>query len=171
MIDDALLIIKAETQQLKLDLIENHITELESYLTPEINALIEKKKLNLDPRLSPDGFMCDRRLFQQILHRVLHNAAKFCEPSSTIIFEMVSGKKQMEFKIRNKGPTLSDDLRRKVLRPFFIDENIMNHSSGVGLGLTVCESILKIHESHLSIQNTSDGIEVSFSLSTGSPDA
>ena len=171
MIDDALLIMKAETQQLKLDLVENHITDMEFYLTPEIHSLMTKKQVILDNRILEKGFLCDRRLFQQILQRLLHNAAKFCEPTSKIVFEMMVHGNHMIFKIRNKGPTLSEDLRRKVLQPFFIDENIMHHSSGVGLGLTVCEAILKTHQSHLSLENTKEGIEVSFSLIAGNSDA
>jgi K+-sensing histidine kinase KdpD len=40
----------------------------------------------------------------------------------------------------------------------------MYHSTGMGLGLTVCTSILKAHSSQLKIENVSNGVEASFEL-------
>ncbi|MCX7978402.1 MAG: hybrid sensor histidine kinase/response regulator, partial [Bdellovibrionaceae bacterium] len=51
---------------------------------------------------------------------------------------------------------------RKVTEPFFIDEDIMNHSSGIGLGLTICQAILRSHGSKLAVQNTDSGVRISF---------
>jgi len=50
------------------------------------------------------------------------------------------------------------------MKPFFIDEDVMNHSVGMGLGLTICQSILRAHGSTLHVENTNNGVTVSFEL-------
>jgi K+-sensing histidine kinase KdpD len=52
----------------------------------------------------------------------------------------------------------------KIFKPFFIDEDVMNHSAGMGLGLTVCQSLLKVHNSQINIQNLDRGVSVSFDI-------
>jgi K+-sensing histidine kinase KdpD len=43
----------------------------------------------------------------------------------------------------------------------------MHHSGGTGLGLTVCQAILKSHSSELQFTNTEEGVQVSFELPLG----
>jgi signal transduction histidine kinase len=52
----------------------------------------------------------------------------------------------------------------KLLKPFFIDEEILNHSQGLGLGLSIVEQNLKIIGSHLKINCESDKLTVCFQL-------
>jgi K+-sensing histidine kinase KdpD len=43
-----------------------------------------------------------------------------------------------------------------------MDENIMNHSVGMGLGLSICNTLMRAQKAELKLQNTSDGVIVSF---------
>jgi K+-sensing histidine kinase KdpD len=64
--------------------------------------------------------------------------------------------------ITNKGPKISEQLIEKIMKPFQMDENIMNHSVGLGLGLTICNTLLKSQNAYLKVQNQNDGVIVSF---------
>jgi len=75
-----------------------------------------------------------------------------------------SASHRVRFSVFNTGSTISPQVIDKILKPFFIDEDVMNHSIGMGLGLTVCQSILKVHGSSLQIENSSNGVLVSFEL-------
>ena len=68
------------------------------------------------------------------------------------------------FSVHNEGSSIAPNVIEKILRPFFIDEDVMNHSTGMGLGLTICQTILKNHNSSLNIENASGGVLVSFEL-------
>jgi K+-sensing histidine kinase KdpD len=50
------------------------------------------------------------------------------------------------------------------MKPFYIDEDVMHHSTGTGLGLTICQAILKSHHSQLQFKNTDKGVMVYFEL-------
>ncbi len=164
LIEDVLLIMKAETGQLRLDKQNLVVKTLEPWLTPEIQKLLQQKAIPIEEHLTPKEFQADRRIFIQVLQRLLHNAAKYGNPGQPIAVHSESGAQGLTFKIINQGPQIPKQVIDKILQPFFIDENIMNHSTGFGLGLTICESLLKIHGADLQIQNQMNGVCVTFTI-------
>ncbi|MNT97812.1 sensory histidine kinase CreC [compost metagenome] len=70
----------------------------------------------------------------------------------------------MRFTVGNRGPQIPKTIVDKIMKPFFIDEDVMHHSTGTGLGLTICQSILKVHNSTLQFRNNNDGVEVYFEI-------
>jgi K+-sensing histidine kinase KdpD len=109
----------------------------------------------------------DAKSISQILTRLIHNAAKYGTDRSEIEIEMSESQKtphRMKISVFNSGKNIAEDVVSKIMRPFFIDENVMNHSVGMGLGLTVCQCLLKAQQSGLVITNTPSGVEVSFEL-------
>ncbi len=164
LIDDVLMIIKSETQQLKLDFQAMFWTSTEGIVNPAIQKLIQSKNLKLTSKLENLEFKSDRRLFYQIIQRLVHNACKFCDANSEIQIQSAKSGNKIRFTIHNKGPQIAADAVEKIFKPFYIDENVMNHSTGFGLGLTVCESILKLHKSSLHVQNLEDGVSLYFEL-------
>lgn len=164
LIEDVLLIMKSETQQMKLDFQPLIWTSTEGIINSAIQKLLQIKNLTIDAQLENLEFKSDRRLFYQIIQRLVHNACKFCYPETQILVSSTLSGKKIRFTVRNKGPQISDSVIEKIFKPFYIDEDVMNHSNGFGLGLTVCESILKLHNSKLCIDNESDGVSIHFEL-------
>jgi signal transduction histidine kinase len=71
---------------------------------------------------------------------------------------------RVRIEIQNSGSHISPNVIQKILQPFFLDEDVMNHSVGMGLGLSVCQSILKAHGTTLTIDNTPNGVLVAFEI-------
>ncbi|MNL01042.1 Non-motile and phage-resistance protein [compost metagenome] len=104
---------------------------------------------------------------KQVMQRLIHNAAKFgLEGTEIGVSTEVSGK-SLRFIVTNKGSQIPSSIMDKITKPFYIDEDVMHHSTGTGLGLTICQSILKVHHSTLQFKNTIDGVEVFFDLPLG----
>ncbi|MFP5518575.1 MAG: response regulator [Bdellovibrionia bacterium] len=164
LIDDALLIVRAETNQLKLDINSVILDHLDEIITPEIQQGLAQKKQKIISRLEPVAVRADIRLIKQIILRLVQNATKFAAENSEIIVESTRTDNSLRFSVSNTGPHISQKVINKILKPFFIDEDVMNHSAGVGLGLTICQSILKGHQSSLDIKNTDQGVMVTFDL-------
>lgn len=161
---DVLKIVSAETGQLKTErtlvTLVNFLLPLPDFIEKEISAKNIKLKLNWQ---SPD-INADPVLLREVLHRLLHNAVKFCSENSTIEVNSQDMNGKTELEVYNVGSSIPDHMIEKILKPFTINEDIMNHSKGLGLGLGVCQSLLKVQNSELSIQNTSEGVRVSFIL-------
>ncbi len=164
LVEDVLLVVRAETNQLKIDLQNVAFTQFEDSLSKEVTDLIAKKNQKLASKLEALSVKADVRLVKQVIQRLIHNAAKFAEESSTIHVESLKNGSSLRFVVSNKGPHLPTSVMDKIMRPFYIDEDVMHHSTGTGLGLTICQAILKSHDSKLQFKNTDQGVMVYFEL-------
>jgi len=106
----------------------------------------------------------DRKIIINVLKRLLHNAIKFGDAESEIKIEADGDSSGVTFAIENEGKTIKTEAIQRILKPFSLDEDIMNHSKGLGLGLAVSQSLLKRHGSHLEISSQKSKTRVSFKI-------
>jgi signal transduction histidine kinase len=163
-IEDVLLIVRAETKQLKFQPAAASFHGLEKMLNPAVNQVLHFKHQTLLETNLELKVLADKELIRQVLNRLVHNAAKFGYDNTEIFVEAEQVREHVEFSVMNKGPQVAPSVVEKILRPFFLDEDVMNHSTGMGLGLSICQSILNLHNSKLEFVNTEDGVRVSFAL-------
>ncbi len=165
LVDDVLLIVRAETNQLKLDTQNIQFTDFEKNISVEIQKMIQQKNQTFVSSYCDSIVNADSRLIRQTMNRLIHNASKFGDNDTTIkVLTEKTPLGTVRFSVENQGPLIAQKVVDKIFKPFFIDEDVMNHSTGMGLGLTICQSILKSHNSGLKIQNTATGVQVSFEL-------
>jgi two-component system sensor histidine kinase/response regulator len=166
LVDDVLIVIGSESKTLKPKISSFEIKSFDLNLPKNLESQQKKKGQDLVvQKLEDCKLVADSQLIRQVFLKLIHNAIKFGEENSQILVEMKeSAPHRTKIAIVNQGPQVSEQIISKILKPFFIDEDVMNHSAGMGLGLTVCQSILKAHNSQLSIENTANGVSVSFEL-------
>jgi len=165
LVEDVLIIVSAEMKTLKTKVQPFEMTEKQIPLNEAIQTLLVKKNQKLQFQLINKKIIGDSNLVGQVASRLIHNASKFGPENSEINLscELVQPHR-VRFRIFNRDSFVADNIREKVLKPFFIDEQMMNHSTGTGLGLTICQAILKNMSSGLAIENKDKGVEVSFEL-------
>ena len=162
-IDDVLLIVKGEVGMIPVKFSTVPADWLTSNLDPEVMKSLKSKNQTLKLSSNFENFDIDPRLTQMAFNRALHNATKFGLADSEIVVMIHSDPNhKLVISIHNKGPQISQQLVDKIMRPFQMDENIMNHSVGMGLGLSICNTLLKAQNAELKVQNMNDGVVVSF---------
>lgn len=164
LVDDALLIVRADTGQLKIETQGIVIHTLDDLMNEEMQKLQAKKEIQIETSFVSEAALADGRLLKQVLRRLLHNALKFSLEKESVQISTQQIGSEILFLVSNKGPQITPKMIRKILNPFFTDEDIMHHSTGMGLGLSVSQAILKAHGSTLVIQNSDSGVDVSFKL-------
>ena len=164
-IDDVLLIVQAETGILKTKISQFDCPQFKIEVPLEVSRLANQKGLKTILRWLDKKIICDAKLIQQVLSRLVHNGVKFAKDNTTVLVRAeLTQPHRIKFSVYNQGPTISIAVIDKIMKPFFLDEDVMNHSAGMGLGLAICQSILKSHSTQLYIQNESDGVTVFFEL-------
>lgn len=164
LVEDVLLVVRAETNQLKIDLQEVTFTQFDEAISKEAQDLIIKKNHKLVSKYDAAPVKADVRLIKQVMMRLIHNAVKFATEGSEIHIESLKSGNNLRFMVSNIGPHVPSSVVDKIMKPFYIDEDVMHHSTGTGLGLTICQAILKSHHSHLQFKNTIQGVMVFFEL-------
>lgn len=164
MIANVLELVSAETDQISLHqsiLLMNQI-----WSSPTLNMLdlAQKKGMNFKISIGNEKVNADCDIIANVINRLVHNAIKFGDHGSTIEISSKSIKDKVEVSIKNKGSAISEISIKQILKPFTIIEDIMNHSAGLGLGLPLCQALLKRHGSQLNINCDSSHVVVSFLL-------
>ncbi|MBE8163369.1 MAG: hybrid sensor histidine kinase/response regulator [Bdellovibrionaceae bacterium] len=168
LITESLNFIAAETGQLPLNKNKTNIPALLKNPLEKLQEKLKKKNQSLDLKICDQAIHVDIKIIQQILDHLLHNAIKFGPENSEILLHVSSVKDKnlgsVQFSIANAGGKIPDNVIENILKPFVLNEYSMNHSQGFGLGLSLCQALLKVHGSKLQFTNSNTSTTVSFYL-------
>lgn len=165
LIYDVLEFVSAETGQTKLAIKKQKIKPALEGVIEDLAEEAKKKGQKIKIEDAKEDLTFDSQQLKNILSRLLHNAIKFGDADSTIKIKSENvDKAHTRVIIENKGKPLTKATVDKILRPFALDENIMNHSKGIGMGLSISQALLKLHGSRLEFESEDSTVRVSFTL-------
>lgn len=162
--DDTLLIVSAQTGKLRIEAQDCSLREIKPALPPSLFETAHQKKQSLVFPEEDFVVQSDLRLLSQVFSRLLQNAVKFSAEQTQITLSAQRIEDQWNFEVRNPGPPIPKEVLDRIKKPFTLNENVMHHSKGMGLGLAVCQSILKEMGSRLDIGHRNGEFTVGFSL-------
>jgi two-component system sensor histidine kinase KdpD len=105
----------------------------------------------------------DGALFEQVLVNLLDNAVRYTPPGSAIeitsrAVALAQAAQAVEIRIADNGPGLPPGPEDKVFDKFFRGAPATPDARrGVGLGLSICRSIVQAHGGQISARNRSGG--------------
>ena len=166
MVNDALEFVSAETAQTKVDLKSLAAKKLFGTLPDLTQKVADTRKVHFDLSFMDATIKCDAKLIQNVYRRLTHNAAKFADEGSTVEVRGTSEANGYVVSLTNKGKAISDAQIERLLKPFTLNENVMHHSTGTGMGLGICQALLKLHGSSLQFASKNGRITVEFRLQT-----
>lgn len=134
-----------------------------------------EKKINVkevDIRgLDADRFIvnADKDLVQQVIYNLVENAVKFVNNGGYISFDYSQTEDFVTVRIRNSGQGLKEHEISKVFERFYkADESRGIDKTGVGLGLSIVSSIIKLHGGTILVRSEwSEFVEFEFTLARG----
>lgn len=96
----------------------------------------------------------DRELFKSLLYNIIDNGRKASPEGSTIKLLARARAGWAEILIRDYGQGIPQKELDKVLQPFYmVDKSRSRKAGGAGLGLALCQEIVRIHEGEFSIDS------------------
>ncbi len=127
-------------------------------------AVIEKRLPDRKIEVSiPDNVLMvpmDARLITQVLVNLLDNAAKHTPEGREIAVsvEVLSESGEAQFCVSDRGVGIADNDLPHIFQMFYTTCNQgVDSKSGVGLGLTICQSIVEAHGGKIHAENRPDG--------------
>ncbi len=164
LINDVLELVSAETKLVKIHPKKTPVKDLLSGLEEPFAESLKKNKQQIRFQVGSGATKADEWIIRSVFTRILDNAVKFAEPETVILVKADTTDEAIEFTVTNKGKSISKDMISKILKPFTLDENMMNHTKGAGLGLSICRALLRAHNSELQIECPKGEFKVSFAL-------
>ena len=111
----------------------------------------------------------DAKLILQVIINIVDNAIKYTPSGSTIRIYAEKAGDMVSVSIADDGPGIPDAMKEKVFEMFFTGENkIVDSRRSLGLGLSLCKSIIHVHGGELVLKdNLPHGCVFTFTLPSG----
>ncbi len=120
----------------------------------------------------------DNAMLPQVVHNLVENALRYTAPGTTLGISAWTSETNVVVKVWDEGAGLSDDESSKVFERFYRGRASKTvgpssgaaASTGMGLGLTICEGIIRVHGGRIWAEpNTPRGVAFLFSLPVDHP--
>ncbi len=114
----------------------------------------------------------DAKLILQVIINLVDNAVKYTPAGSTIQIRAQKRAGMAAVSVSDNGPGIPDDWKSKVFEMFFTGEHkIIDSRRSLGLGLSLCKSIVSVHGGELTLEdNIPHGCIFTFTLPLGEVD-
>ena len=105
------------------------------------------------------------RLISQVLLNLLDNAAAHSNADTEILLKVEKEENVVRFSVLDRGEGLPKEDVERVFQMFYTtDKKIADAKRGIGLGLTICRSIIEAHGGKISAYNREDGAGAVFTF-------
>lgn len=137
---------------LSAELMDEVITEALSHLSPgrtEHEIRVESTEDFLLAKM-------DGKLMVQVLINLVDNAIKYTPPGSAITIFTTKKDQKAVVKVMDNGPGISDEGKKHVFDMFYSGAGkIADSRRSLGLGLSLCKSIINAHGGEITVENNS----------------
>lgn len=96
-------------------------------------------------------------LLEQVLVNLLENATRYggAEPAIAVYARAADGSVLVQ--VEDNGPGIAEHEREKVFEKFYRGQHASKSDGGVGLGLTICRSIIRAHGGRIGVRERAGG--------------
>jgi len=164
LIFDLLDVSKIQSGQLELNISEFDIDILidetiAAYQVVSPNHEIVRTGIRIDQVVSGD-----RQRIEQVLVNLLSNSTKYSPEANKVILNTSKTASELIISVRDFGIGIPKAEQSKVFERFYRRKDLASHISGFGLGLYICQDIIKRHNGKIWIESEGEGSAFYFSL-------
>jgi signal transduction histidine kinase len=149
-----LLLSRADANSLQQELIDVDLSELLNQLIHDAHTFQVKLKIKSD--IQPGViWRCDKTLVRQLINNLYTNAVNYNRPEGWIHIALKQSDGQMFMTFENTTSELADDLSERAFERFYRgDASHTREVDGIGLGLSICLEIARLHQGKLALSLT-----------------
>ena len=152
MVDELLDFSKLEGNKLVLNMEETDIKEEIEEILRLYDGRAKKEKISLQSNFTENipALSVDRNRFKQVIINILDNAMKFSPKDSNILINVSTLENELIIEIIDNGYGIAKEDLPKIKDKFFKGNS---KKSGSGIGLAVCDKIIKLHGGSLELKS------------------
>ena len=164
LINDILVWVKSQNEDIQLDWMPFDLDKCTRDLSYIFKDQISAKRITFSSDLEIKSVTCQPEMMKAILRNLIGNAIKFSSEGGGIAIRSEDHGKEVRVVVEDKGVGMTaENLAR--LQHSFSTKLGTNMEAGTGLGLKICQSLVKAHNAELEISSEIHrGTEISFRL-------
>jgi two-component system sensor histidine kinase CreC len=143
-----------QTQALNLSILIANIIE-------QKKAQCQQSQLHLTHHLGNDVRVEGEAFWlEQAISNILDNAIEFTPQGKSITLNLTQSPQQTTLMINNQGQHIPDYALPRIFERYYSLARPNSQYKSTGLGLTLVQEVMALHQGHVSIHNTDDGVSV-----------
>lgn len=158
MLDDVLMINRAEAEKIELHLETSDIIAFCRHLKEEIETTSNQHTINFYVDLGEEIMenyliiQFDEKILRQILTNLLTNAIKYSPSHNLVNFSLTKNNNQILFKISDRGIGIPEADQANLFEPFHRASNV-GTIAGTGLGLAIVKKCVDLHQGKINVES------------------
>ena len=166
LVENLLSITKISDGSVKLRLSDQVVDDIVSESLRHIDRRSAEHHITADCGDVPLLVRVDAVLIMQVLINLVNNAIKYTPAGSNIRVTAALREDAVEICVSDDGHGIPDELKERVFEMFFTGSNPIGDSRrSLGLGLTLCQAIIRAHHGKMTLKdNSPHGCIFSFTL-------
>lgn len=167
LIENILSLTKLQENKVGLNRQMELIEEVIEVAVRVVEKRVPNREIKVDISEETLWIYMDTHLMEQVLVNLLDNAIKHTGPEEEILIkaERSADKKNVILTVADQGEGIADDDIKHIFQMFYTTcKEGPDSQKGVGLGLTICESIVKAHGGTICVYNRTDTRGAAFQI-------
>ncbi len=120
-------------------------------------------EVNIKPRLP--GVYADPLRLESIIRNLIENSIKYAGEEAHIKVDVNRNGKEILFRVRDDGPGISLKEGQRVFERFYrVDDGLTRLTSGAGLGLAICQGLVRAHGGRIWTEPQEKGACIAFTI-------
>jgi PAS domain S-box-containing protein len=95
----------------------------------------------------------DHQRMEQVIINLISNAVKYSPNANHVIVSASAGNDKIKVAVQDFGIGIQKDHLSRIFNRFYRVENLAAHMSGLGIGLYICNEIVKRHKGKLHVES------------------
>jgi len=169
MVDDLLFLARSDNL-VKTEFSKFNFSRLLHRQVELMASYADKKNITIKNKIEDELYINGNKAYlKRLLANLIKNAIDYNKPRGEVAVSLRKSKGSVELKISDTGIGISEnDLKHIFSRFYKADQAHSKQSGGAGLGLSIAEEIVKLHQGAVNISSRQgEGTEVAISLPFG----
>jgi len=152
MVEDLLDFSRLISGRITLEKDEMNIVESVKLISKQLRPKAEDKNIQFNVILEQNlpNVVADENRIKQVLINLLDNAFKFTQEGGIVNLSVNTSEDYLVIQVIDNGPGISDEDMPYIKEKFYKGKNSKSHT---GLGLSICDEIVKLHGGTMEIKS------------------
>lgn len=122
-------------------------------------------KLEVQIEADLPTLFADSPRLETILRNLIENSVKYAGEHATIHVDVSKQGEQIVFRVSDDGPGIPEDESQRIFESFYqVNASLARISSGAGLGLAICQGLVRAHGGEIWVEKQKRGACIAFSI-------
>jgi K+-sensing histidine kinase KdpD len=127
--------------------------------------LHEENKFEIQAERNLPKLFADRPRLETVLRNLIENSVKYAGEDAMIKVNVSKQGEQIVFRVSDDGPGIPHDESQRIFESFYqVNASLARISSGAGLGLAICQGLVRAHGGEIWVEKQERGACIAFSI-------